>query len=111
LLAPFLKRLPCPEHASAQGGEFDKRRDYFLRRLDLGYIMRILQRGVLSSRTLSTARVQKLIKEAKIHDENKLYTDQVIPFVPIKPEFRGKQEHREDAVDFIIKIIYMIWKL
>jgi len=73
--------------------------------------MRILQRGVLSSRTVSAARVQKLIKEAKIHDETKLYTDKVIPFVPIKSEFRGKQEHREDAVDFIIKIIYMIWKL
>lgn len=35
----------------------------------------------------------------------------MIPFIPIKPEFRGKQEHREDAVDFILMIIYMIWKL
>ena len=85
LLAPFLKSLPCPEQTSAQKAEFVKRINYYLTRLNLGYIIEIVQREVLSSRTLRVARVQSLIKEAKIHDETKLYKDQRIPFIPIKP--------------------------
>jgi hypothetical protein len=69
LLAPFLKRLPCPEQTSAQKAEFVKRIKYYLTRLNLGYIIEIVQRGVLSSRDLCAARVQSLIRQAKLHDE------------------------------------------
>jgi len=111
LLAPFLKRLPCPEQTSAQKTEFVKRIQYYLKRLDLGYIIDIVQTGVLSSRDLRAARVQTVLRQAKLHDEIQLYTDQMIPFIPIRLDLRGKQEHREDAVDLILKIIDIIWKL
>ena len=111
MLAPFLKRLPCPEKAGAQPKEFVSRMKQYLATLDLDYIDTILMEVYRSTTIIRLDKVRALIVEATNLDEKMLYTAKEIPHIPINPEFVGKQEHREDAVVLILKIIDILWGL
>ena len=58
LLAPFLKKLPCPEQEGAYPGEFKKRIEGYLAKLDLDYIYKILDNRIYFTQDLSSAEMQ-----------------------------------------------------